>query len=65
MGGVLVEGEPVLSGGRGQDEWLEAIRHGVRTPVQRPSLTFVVSTDGKSALGSKPQRQGHQHGWNQ
>jgi hypothetical protein len=46
MGGVFVAGEPVLSGGRGQDEWLAALRAGVaKLPqkVKRPKLTFVVS----------------------
>lgn len=43
---VFIEGEPVLSGGRGQDDWLEAIRSGIARlslPVRRPRLSFVVS----------------------
>lgn len=41
---VFIEGEPVLSGGRRQEDWLAAIRAGIGTaPVQRPRLTFVVS----------------------
>ncbi len=46
MGGAFIEGEPVLSGGRGQDEWVEAIRAGVgrlSLPIRFPRLTFVVS----------------------
>lgn len=40
---VFIEGMPVLSGGRGQDEWQEAIRARVPRKVDNPKLTFVVS----------------------
>lgn len=40
---MWVSGEPVLSGGRFQTEWLEAIRRSLRGPVCHPALTFVVS----------------------
>ena len=40
---VFIEGEPVLSGGRGQGEWQEAIRKRLGGAVRQPSLTFVVS----------------------
>ena len=40
---VFISGEPVLSGGRGQDEWQEAIRQRVHPRIQSPRLTFVVS----------------------
>ena len=40
---VWIPGEPVLSGGRGQETWQEAIRERVPTTVRHPSLTFVVS----------------------
>ena len=40
---MFIEGEPVLSGGRGQDEWQEAIRSRVPKNMDSPSLTFVVS----------------------
>ncbi len=41
---VFVEGEPVLSGGRGQAEWQEAIRVRLTDAPINPSLTFVVSS---------------------
>ena len=44
MFGVFVAGEPVLSGGKGQDEWQEAIRRSVVGQPTHPSLTFVVSS---------------------
>ncbi len=40
---MFIEGEPVLSGGRGQDEWQEAIRSHLSGHIENPSLTFVVS----------------------
>ncbi len=41
---VWVSGEPVLSGGRGQDEWQSAIRAALgKRSIRRPSLTFVVA----------------------
>lgn len=40
---VWVPGEPVLSGGRGQDEWQAAIRAALGgREIRQPSLTFVV-----------------------
>lgn len=40
-----VPGEPVLSGGRGQDEWQAAIRAALGgRAVLRPSLSFVVAS---------------------
>ncbi len=41
---VFIDGEPVLSGGRGQDEWQKAIRFALTDPPLDPSLTFVVSS---------------------
>lgn len=43
MDAIFVDGEPVLSGGRGQESWQEAIRAGMSDPPLNPSLTFVVS----------------------
>jgi len=41
---VWVPGEPVLSGGRGQDEWQAAIRAALGgREIPRPALTFVVA----------------------
>lgn len=40
---IFVDGEPVLSGGRGQEEWQAKIRHRITGAVTHPSLTFVVS----------------------
>lgn len=41
---VWVPGEPVLSGGRGQDEWQAAIRTALGgREIRNPSLTFVVA----------------------
>ncbi len=39
----FVEGEPVLSGGRGQSEWQDHIKRSVTTSPRNPSLTFIVS----------------------
>lgn len=39
-----VEGEPVLSGGRGQAEWQDAIRESLHGRVHSPALTFIVSS---------------------
>ena len=41
---VFVDGEPVLSGGRGQDEWQSKIRGQVPRNVAHPDLTFIVSS---------------------
>lgn len=41
---VYITGEPVLSGGRGQDAWQEAIRQRVDPTIASPTLTFVVSS---------------------
>ena len=41
---TFVPGEPVLSGGRGQDEWQDAIRSRVNSSISNPTLTFVVSS---------------------
>jgi len=41
---VFVDGEPVLSGGRGQDEWQSQIRDLASRSVTHPDLTFIVST---------------------
>lgn len=40
---VFVEGEPVLSGGKGQDEWQDKIRRRCPSHLPAPSLTFIVS----------------------
>ena len=40
---VFVEGEPVLSGGAGQEEWQSGIRSRVSQQVTHPKLTFIVS----------------------
>lgn len=42
-GSVFVDGEPVLSGGRGQEEWQRKIRSRAPRNVTYPKLTFVVS----------------------
>lgn len=42
MYGAFVEGEPVLSGGKGQADWQDAIRRSVSGQLANPSLTFVV-----------------------
>jgi hypothetical protein len=41
---IFVPGEPVLSGGRGQDEWQRKIRDCAPSTVTYPKLTFVVSS---------------------
>ena len=43
MTAVFVPGEPVLSGGRGQDEWQDQIRQRIGPKIVSPKLTFVVS----------------------
>ncbi len=43
MRAVFVPGEPILSGGKGQVEWQEAIRHAYGQEILSPKLTFVVS----------------------
>lgn len=40
---VFVDGEPVLSGGRGQSEWQAAIRRATSKQPLNPTLTFIVS----------------------
>ena len=40
---VFVDGEPVLSGGRGQERWQSEIRSRAPRRVAHPKLTFVVS----------------------
>lgn len=40
---IFVPGEPVLSGGRGQDEWQAMIREAAGPSIGSPKLTFVVS----------------------
>ena len=40
---VFVDGEPVLSGGAGQEGWQQEIRSRVPQHVAYPQLTFVVS----------------------
>lgn len=40
----FVPGEPVLSGGRGDKEWVETIRSVVGQTIRHPQLTFVVSS---------------------
>lgn len=42
-GSAFVPGEPVLSGGRGQDSWQTEIRTRLRHGLVDPALTFVVS----------------------
>jgi hypothetical protein len=39
----FIEGEPVLSGGAGQEEWQSEIRRRAPRRVAHPKLTFVVS----------------------
>jgi hypothetical protein len=41
---VFVEGEPVTSGGRRQDEWQSAIRSRCPRHLAAPSLIFIVSS---------------------
>lgn len=41
--GWFVPGEPVLSGGKGDEEWVETIRTAVGTQVTHPRVTFVVT----------------------
>jgi hypothetical protein len=41
---AFVPGEPVLSGGRGQDEWQELIRASAGISLESPMLTFIVSS---------------------
>lgn len=43
MTAVFVPGEPVLSGGKGQVEWQEAILRTYGRAIISPKLTFVVS----------------------
>ena len=43
MSRVFIDGEPVLSGGRGQEEWQAEIGARVPRRVVHPDLTFVVS----------------------
>lgn len=40
---MFIKAEPVLSGGRGQDEGQEAIRTRIPRHMESPSLTFIVS----------------------
>ena len=41
--GIFVDGEPVLSGGNGQESWQDQIRARVDPDLTTPQLTFVVS----------------------
>lgn len=44
MSQIFVAGEPVLSGGKGQNQWQDAIRRAVPQQPEHPALTFVVSS---------------------
>ncbi len=44
MSDIYVVGEPVLSGGRGQDEWQSRIAARLTGRIDSPSLTFVVAS---------------------
>jgi len=41
---VFIAGEPVLSGGRGQEDWQELIRASAGAAIESPRLTFTVSS---------------------